>query len=104
MAIIQTIDSESQFRDNFHRMGRGNQFSYNGLGALFHYLEEVYSDDNYELDVIGLCCDFAEYTEEELVKEYKQNDEDTFEEVLEYLRDNTTVIDCGNDSYIIQSF
>ena len=101
--IIQTID-QNDFARAFENMGRGNQFSPRGLDALFDYLDQVYEGDTWELDVIALCCDFSEYDEEDLIKEYKQNDDDTLEEVLEYLNDNTTVIDSGNGSYIIQCF
>lgn len=49
------------FREAFNRMGRGNNFSYEGLELLFDYLEELeHCEEEYELDVIGLCCDFAE--------------------------------------------
>lgn len=103
--IIQTIDTESEFRDAFIKMGRADQFSYDATTALFHYLEEVYSDSNYELDVIALCCDYSEYTEDELMKEYNSDkDYDSFEELLDYLKDNTIVLDLDNGSYIIQAF
>ena len=45
-------------RTQFHQMGRGDQFSYDGLRVLFEALEQ-YEDDTgseVELDVIGLCC------------------------------------------------
>jgi hypothetical protein len=51
----QTINHASQFRDAFRAAGRQDQFSYEALGLLFDYLEDVHPD--YELDVIGLCCD-----------------------------------------------
>lgn len=56
--IYQTIDSFSQFQDAFRRMGRHDQFSYEALKALYAYLEDMGED--YELDVIGLCCEFSE--------------------------------------------
>ena len=60
--IVSTIDNVSQFRDEFHRCGRGKQFTYDGLEVLFDMLED-YSDSTgepYELDVIALCCEYAE--------------------------------------------
>ena len=33
--------SKTEFRDAFHNMGRKDSFSYNGLGALFDWLEEM---------------------------------------------------------------
>lgn len=103
--IIQTIDTVSAFRDEFHRMGRGKQFTYDGLASLFEWLEEVYSGETYELDVVALCCDFAEYTPDELIKEFGVTAE-TMElsEILEFLHDRATVIDVSNGNYILQGF
>lgn len=49
------------FREQFKAYGRADQFSYEGLEALFDYLEELeHCEEPYELDVIALCCDFSE--------------------------------------------
>ncbi len=37
--------TESAFRDAFVQYGRGKEFSYAGLGALFDYLEEVEAEN-----------------------------------------------------------
>ena len=60
--------NKSQFRDEFKRAGRGNQFSYEALGLLFDYFEECEPD--YELDVIAICCEFVEMSEEEAREQY----------------------------------
>lgn len=104
--------NEHDFIEAFRRMGRmytpdnpeGN-FSGNALRALFEYLEdmEAGSDEPIELDVIGLCCEFAEYPSAwEAFQDYadpsdiadgEENDEDEREEgALEFFRDNTTLI------------
>ena len=59
----QTI-SVYDFHDAFHAMGRSGNFSYAGRAALFEWLEEAERDvgEEYELDVIALCCDFSEYS------------------------------------------
>lgn len=51
----------------FKNMGRDNSFSYAGKRALFDYLEdfEAGTGEKLELDVIGLCCDYSEITEED---------------------------------------
>ncbi len=69
----QTIN-KSDFREAFAAMGRGDQFSYAGLGALFDYLEELERDtgEEYELDVIALCCDFSEYSVAELREQWPE--------------------------------
>ena len=72
MTIIQTVN-EYDFRHAFERMGRGKQFSYDGLDTLYEIVEE-YADgagEPFELDVVALCCDFAEYTLEEVLSEYE---------------------------------
>ena len=58
----QTINF-SQFTDAFTSYGRDDQFSYDGLKALFDYLEQLEDDcgTDFELDVIALCCEFSEY-------------------------------------------
>ena len=50
--------SKGDFRDAFQRRGRGDNFSYEGLGALYDHLEEgtAQGAEEYELDVIELCC------------------------------------------------
>ena len=76
------------FRDAFDRMGRGNNFSYEGLGILFDYFEEV--DPDFELDVIAICCDFSEMDEQEVRDSYDVDDD---VEVEDFLNDNTMI--CG---------
>jgi hypothetical protein len=94
--MIMKLDA-SDFRQQFKNYNRENQFSPRGLDALFEYLEEI--DENWELDVIALCCDFTEYESlEELQKEYEDI------ESLDDLRDHTSVIEFGNGELIIQAF
>ena len=52
---VNMYDFERAFK-NFERM---NNFSYDGLKALFEYLEDYEEDtgEEIELDVIALCCD-----------------------------------------------
>jgi hypothetical protein len=94
--------SEYQFRDWF-TANRPNNFSYDGLKALFNYLEE-YEDstgEKIEFDPIALCC---EYTEYENIKEFNKNyDYDC--KTLDDIRYYTEVIEIENsDSFIIQDF
>ena len=60
---MKTTINEYQFEQAFRDAGRGDNFSYAGLQALFEYLQS-YEDDGgeeIELDVIALCCEFTEY-------------------------------------------
>jgi hypothetical protein len=85
------------FVDSFRDMNRENNFSVEGLRLLFDFLEEISPD--YDLDVIALCCDYSEDTEDEIRSNYSI-DEDT--SVEDYLNDNTSVVgktSCGNFVY-----
>jgi hypothetical protein len=76
--MYQTV-SFSMFVDAFRDMGRENQFSaihargaslgaHEALRVLFDYLEDC--DDNIELDVIALCCEFSHDTATEIANQY----------------------------------
>jgi len=58
-----------QFVQAFRDMERNN-FSHEGLHVLYEYLED---DDfnEYELDVIGLCCEYCEATPIEIADMYR---------------------------------
>ena len=69
--MYQSI-SQSDFTTAFHRMDRGEQFSYGALVMLFDYLEQ-YEDDTgeqIELDVIALCCDYTEASYADIIGDY----------------------------------
>jgi len=93
--MIQTINL-SDFRAAFHSMGRKDQFSYEGLGALFDYLEEI--DPDFDLDVIALCCDYSEDSPEDIAKAYgidlpEDQDEIEHKEIVrDYLDNHTSVV------------
>ncbi len=99
---MKTTVSIHDFRDAFRAMGRGEQFTYEGLELLFEYLEECEagSGEEMELDVIAICCDFTESTPEEIMGEY---DLDEDEDVLEFLNMNTTVVGETDNNTIVYS-
>ena len=100
--MINTIN-KYEFRDAFHKMGRGDQFSYEGLIALFYYLEMSEEDigEPIELDVISLCC---EYTEYENLKEFQDDYGDEYE-TLESIYNRTALIQVEDtERFIIQQF
>ena len=106
MAIVQNINNVHQFREAFRIAGRMDQFSYEGLEVLFDYLENLSEDigEPIELDVVALCCEYYESSNEELIDNYNidlsevdKDDHDSIIEVVrEYLEDNTSV--CGEVS------
>lgn len=94
----------SVFCDQFQRMDRGNQFTYEGKKTLFRYLDEI-DEEKTELDVIALCCDWAEYTEEELMKEYNRDGEhEDFSSLKEWINDRTTMLETEGDSFLVMAF
>ena len=94
---VNMYDFERAFK-NFDR----DNFSYEGLKALFEYLEE-YEDstgEELELDVIGLCCEYAEY---DSLKEYN-DDYDTKYSQIEQVGDDTQLIQIDDNRFIIQQY
>lgn len=125
MSIVTTLPA---FRQAFRDYNRTDNFSHEGLEALHEYLEQL-SDDigaPIELDVIGICCDFAEYdSAEECALEYGwerperdtdvdddgepvQSDDEYFAEcnddAREWLRYRTTVLELSDGGVVIQQF
>ena len=97
----QTIDYY-QFKHAFEKYGRENNFSYRGLFVLFDYLEQLEDDigEEIELDVIALCCEYAEYDSLAEFREDYGEDYNTMQDI-EY---HTTVIMIDDESFIIQQF
>ena len=102
----QTIN-EYQFKDAFQNC-RPNNFSYEGLTALYNYLEQYEEDtgQEMELDVIGLCCDFTEYDSlKEFQQEYYKNEPNDSYKTIEEIENETIVIPIeGTEGFIIQDF
>jgi len=59
----------SDFRDAFIHAGRKENFSYEALELLFNMCEEI--DENMELDVIALCCEYYENDLDTVISEYR---------------------------------
>ena len=94
--FINWFRSSDTYKDNF---------SYEGLSALFDYLEEMEESTGEELefDPVALCCEYSEYdTFEEFQEEYNG---EVLYPTLDDLEDYTTVIRVGHTgSFIIQQF
>jgi len=130
--IIEEYDENlfiSRFED-YKRVvtpeNKNGNFSYKGLRALFQYLEDLYTEENpLKLDVISLCCDFAEYKNiEEYLRDFSaQHDEQNFNpindetiketnkdfklRIEEEISNKTTLIKFEedlNEGFIIQSY
>lgn len=93
----QTINFNN-FVEAFHSMGRSEQFSYDALKAIFEYIEDYERDtgEEQELDVIGICCEFSELSENEF-REYYNVDSDLSVDCFLSSRANWyTIMDNGN--------
>jgi predicted ArsR family transcriptional regulator len=100
------------FRDAFKRAGRENQFSYEGLSVLFDYLEERETDigEEWELDVIALCCDFAEESWQDIAENHSidladiDDDEEKMQVVMDYLTDEGVFIGVTGENIVYRQF
>jgi hypothetical protein len=87
------------------RAVRPQNFSIEGLRALFAHLEEVEEDsgEEMELDVIALCCNWDEYPDAECAAADYGREFDSEEEAFEFFSENSTVIDFDG-GIIIENF
>ena len=95
--------NEYQFEQAFRDAGRGDNFSYAGLQALFEYLQS-YEDDGgeeIELDVIALCCEFTEYED---LDEFQANYGEDYETIDDIEYETIVIPIAGTDGFIIQDF
>ncbi len=107
----KTVDL-NDFRQEFEEMGRGDQFSWAALETLFAYLEELEEGcgEEFELDVIALCCDWGEYDSEDLIANYghlldrdNMDEEETTEYLVGLLRERTDVLEVENGNYLVMT-
>jgi hypothetical protein len=96
---MKTTVSNSDFHDAFHHANRQENFSYEARNMLFGYLEEYEqaSDEELELDVIALCCEWREAETQEIIDDYSIDvegvePEDLDETISDYLQDHTSYI------------
>lgn len=100
----------SDFRDSFRAAGRKDQFSYDGLRVIFDYLEELESDlgEPVELDVIAICCDYAEMTPEEVIEAYSipydASEDALWDTVRDYLNDCSFIVGETDETIVFAQF
>lgn len=91
---------------SFDERNRGGAFSREGRALLFDWFEELEADtgEEIELDVIAICCDFAESTLDEINQDYDQAFED-MDEAVDWLNDQTSVVGVTSyDTVVYQQF
>ena len=103
--MVYTQVSESDFINLFHVMDRENNFSVTARRALFNYYDSLANDigEDIELDIIGICCEWSESTEDSLIIEYIHlvNDEDIDEDdddarlslIVDYIESESMLIE-----------
>tara|TARA_R100000808_G_C2140183_1_gene147996 strand:+ start:745 stop:1050 length:306 start_codon:yes stop_codon:yes gene_type:complete len=101
MAITDTI-TLSRFRDYFNQSDQyKNNFSYEGLKALYDYLWDLSEDrgEDIEMDYVAFACEFAEY------EDFKHFQED-YKDIgnMDDLEQQTEVIKINDSSFIIRAF
>ena len=101
----------SEFCDYFHKI-RPDNFSYEGLRVLFDHIADIDNScgEESELDVIGLCCDFAESTWEVIASDYSieidinENEDEQKAQVLDFLADQGALIGETSNSIVYRQF
>jgi len=93
--------SHWDFEDAFRAHDRYGQFGYDGLKALYEYLEDLGDDigEEIELDVIAICCDYTLYDN---IQEFNKNYNTEYESHEDI--DETSVIRIDDESFIIQNY
>lgn len=91
------------FEDAFKDMDRAENFSYEGLKALFDYIESYEEDmgEETELDVIALCCEYVEVESLEDFNAQYGKECATVDEIDNYTQ---VIIIPETDRFIIQQF
>ena len=95
--MIQTLRL-SDFTNAFRNSNRDGQFSYEALELIFDYIEDYERDsgEKVELDVIAICCEWAEEDAATLAEMYDIDiegleGEALHDAVLEEMRERTQV-------------
>lgn len=109
---MKTTVSFYDFRDAFRAYDRLDQFSRDGLKALFEYLTDLEDEtgSEIELDVIALCCEWSEMTWQEAAISYGidlahcDDDDERCGDVEEYLHDHTLCCEVRDGVFLIQDF
>jgi hypothetical protein len=102
MAIIQTLD-KYDLQKEFQEYDR-DYYSLEGYEAMIDLFESI--GENWELDVIALCCDFTEAELDDIRADYDLSEEEypDSDDVLDYLNYRTYAVELDNGNIFYQSF
>jgi len=102
-----TITEDAFMREVEQWDTRREQFSSNGWRAIFRYIGQVDEDTgtDTELDIVAICCEFAEHESAiEAVREYQPDDMRDEKAAREWLEERTTVLDVEGGGVVIVQF
>lgn len=98
--IYKEIYNGVQLQDEFKRFDR-DYYSPAAYDAMLEYMSETGED--FCLDVIGLCCKFTEYNEDELINDYG-TDFKTYVDNYGYIEDYCTDNDLDMNKMTVGDF
>ena len=93
---------EYRFRDRFLQSSNyKNNFSFEGLNALFEYIAELEDDigEEIEFDMIAICCEYTEYDGIEDFNKQYSHEKDGY--TLDDIREETVVIEIPDTERFI---
>lgn len=114
---MKTTVSRYEFERAFVDADRKENFTYEGLNALFEYLAEYeeQTGEEIELDVIAICCEYCEEPAEYIARNYSIDfshldaedadyEEQCKEAVRYYLTENTTLVGETSTGFVYACF
>jgi hypothetical protein len=108
---MKTTVNFSEFRDSFQEI-RPDNFSYDGQKILFNYFEEFEEDtgEEFELDVIAICCDFSEDSFENIADLYgieldeNDDDDEKQQQVIDFLQSEGAYVGDSINGIVYRNF
>lgn len=92
---------------NDFKAQRPENFSHEALNLIYDYMEDYMDGEDYELDVVGICCEISEESAEDIARSCKfeiPQDDDIKDAVLAELERKTIVIGRTDVGIVYYSF
>lgn len=96
--IYKTINNGNELQREFQEYNR-DHYSIEAYDAMIQLFTET--DTNFELDVIALCCDFNEDSDEDILDYYEVPED---KDILEWMQDRTYAVRLDNGNIFYQVF
>lgn len=108
---MKTTVNFSEFRDSFQQI-RPDNFSYDAQKILFEYFEEFEEStgEEFELDVIAICCDFSEDSFENIADLYgieldeNDDDDEKQQQVIDFLQSEGVYVGDSINGIVYRNF